>query len=175
MNADREAHGKKPLNDEDEAPKPRGRKKDNTSRKKQGRRKKEAKKQKTVTVSTVADAAYKTTHICRKVFQDGRVLSTAYKRPQTMKGGHPWWAYVYDEYYDCVICPEYQVLSYRTTNRDGYREYCSGPKICTQCPTRHLCTRSKNCVKTVLRHIWKDYEELADDARYITSDLLVRK
>ena len=47
-----------------------------------------------------------------------------------------------------MICPEYQVLSYRTTNRDG------------------LCTHSKNCVKTVLRHIWRDYEELADDARY---------
>ena len=29
-----------------------------------------------------------------------------------------------------------------------------------------MCTRSKNCVKTVLRHVWKDYEELADDARY---------
>ena len=28
----------------------------------------------------------------------------------TMKGGHEWWKYVYDEYYDCVICPEYQVL-----------------------------------------------------------------
>ena len=37
----------------------------------------------------VADAAYKTPHIYRKVFRDGRVLSTAYKRPQTMKGGHP--------------------------------------------------------------------------------------
>ena len=36
----------------------------------------------------VADAAYKTPHICKKVFEDGRVLSTAYKRPQTMKGGH---------------------------------------------------------------------------------------
>ena len=24
----------------------------------------------------------------------------------------------------------------------------------------------KNCVKTVLRHAWKDYEELAGDARY---------
>ena len=23
-----------------------------------------------------------------------------------------------------------------------------------------------NCVKSVTRHIWKDYEELADDARY---------
>ena len=57
-------------------------------------------------------------------------------------------------------------MAYRTTNRDGYQEYCSDPKICAQCPTRHLCTRSKNCVKTVLRHVWKDYEELADDARY---------
>ena len=36
----------------------------------------------------VADSAYKTPHICKKVFNDGRVLSTAYKRPQTMKGGH---------------------------------------------------------------------------------------
>ena len=27
--------------------------------------------------------------------------------------------YVYDEYYDCYICPGNQVLTYRTTNRDG--------------------------------------------------------
>ena len=114
----------------------------------------------------VADSAYKTPHICKKVFEDGLVLSTAYKRPQTRKGGHEWWKYVYDEYYDCVICPEFQVLTYRTTNRDGYREYKSAPRICAGCPTRHLCTRSRDCVKTVQRHIWKDYEELADDARY---------
>ena len=113
----------------------------------------------------VADSAYKTPHICKK-FADGRVLSTAYKRPMTMKGGHEWWKYVYDEHYDCIICPEYQPLAYRTTNRDGYREYCSNPRICAKCPTRNLCTRSKNCVKTVLRHIWKGCEELADDARY---------
>ncbi len=31
---------------------------------------------------------------------------------------------------------------------------------------QELCTHSKDCVKTVQRHIWKDYEELADDARY---------
>ena len=87
-------------------------------------------------------------------FDDGRVLSTAYKRPVTRKGGHPWWAYVYDEYYGCVICPEYQPLAYRTTNRDGYREYASDPKICAQCPTRHLCTKSKNCALHVLP--WSD-------------------
>ena len=114
----------------------------------------------------VADSAYKTPHICKKVFSDGRVLSTAYKRPQTMKGGHDWWKYVYDEYYDCIICPEYQILNYSTTNRDGYREYKSDPKICANCPTRHMCTHSKDCVKTVTRHIWADYVELAEDARH---------
>ena len=62
------------------------------------------------TETIVADSAYKTPHICKKVFEDGRVLSTAYKRPQTLKGGHQWWKYVYDEYYDCVLCPEYQRL-----------------------------------------------------------------
>ena len=116
--------------------------------------------------TVVADSAYKTPHICKKVFEDERVLSTAYKRPMTKKDGHEWWKYIYDEYYDCVICPEYQALAYRTTNRDGYREYKSDPKICVNCPTREHCTSSKDNVKTVQRHIWKDYEELADDARY---------
>ena len=116
--------------------------------------------------AVVADAAYKTPHICKKVFGDGRVLSTAYKRPQTVKNGHEWWKYVYDEFYDCVICPEYQPLKYSTTNRDGYREYKSDPNICAACPTRERCTHSRGCIKTVQRHIWKDYEELADDARY---------
>ena len=38
----------------------------------------------------VADSAYKTPHICKKIFDDNRVLSTAYKRPMTMAGGHEW-------------------------------------------------------------------------------------
>ena len=114
----------------------------------------------------VADSAYKTPHICKKIFEDGRVLSTAYKRPQTMKDGHEWHKYVYDEYYDCIICPEYQALNYSTTNREGYREYKSDPRICEKCPTREKCTHSKDCVKTVTRHIWKDYEELAENIRH---------
>lgn len=68
--------------------------------------------------------------------------------------------------YDCIICPEYQVLNYRTTNRDGYREYKSNSKICKDCPARQLCTESKDCVKTVTKHIWSDYIELAEDIRH---------
>ena len=55
------------------------------------------------------------------------------------------------QYYDCVICPEYQLLTYHTTNRDGYREYKSDPKICANCPARPLCTHSKDCAKAVQR------------------------
>ena len=54
--------------------------------------------------------------------------------------------YVYDEYYDCIICPEYQILKYSTTNRDGYREYKSNPQVCANCPTRALCTRNKDFI-----------------------------
>jgi len=86
-----------------------------------------------------------------------RVLSTVYKRPQTMKGGYEWWEYVYDKYYDCIICPEYQILKYNITNRDGYREDKSDLKIFVSCPIREICTRYQNCVKAVTRHIWKDF------------------
>lgn len=116
--------------------------------------------------TVVADAAYKTPFICKRIFDDGRVLSTAYKRPMTKAGNLEWWKYVYDEYYDCVICPAYHVLHYATTNREGYREYRSRSYICEQCPLRDRCTDNKGYEKTVTRHVWQDYIELAEDARY---------
>lgn len=118
-------------------------------------------------IKTVAmDAGYKTPWICKKVMDDGRVPSLPYKRPQTKKGFHEWYKYVYDEYLDIVICPEYKSLLYRTTNRDGYREYKSLSYQCEKCPTRHLCTESRSCQKTVTRHIWSDYLEEAEDIRH---------
>ena len=41
--------------------------------------------------------------------------------------------YVYDEYYDCYICPNNEILKYSTTNREGYKEYKSNQKICKKC------------------------------------------
>ena len=116
--------------------------------------------------TVVADSAYKTPHICKEVFESGRVLSTAYKRPTSHRIGYRAHDYVYDEFYDCVICPENKVLHYSTTNREGYREYKSRPYICEQCPTRHQCTENAKFEKTVTRHIWQDWVELAEDARH---------
>ena len=73
--------------------------------------------------------------------------------------------YVYDEYYDCYICPNNQVLTYRTTNRDGYREYKSCGAVCGECPYLSQCTESRDHVKTVTRHIWEAYMEICEDIR----------
>lgn len=113
-----------------------------------------------------ADAAYKTPWICKQIFDSGRIPSFPYKRPMTKKGNLPWYEYVYDEYYDCVLCPQDKVLSYSTTNREGYREYKSKSYICKECPVRTQCTASKDCTKLVTRHIWIDYIERAEDIRH---------
>ena len=113
-----------------------------------------------------ADAGYKTPWICKQVIDSGRTPSLPYKRPMTKQGNLPWYEYVYDEYYDCVLCPQYKVLEYATTDRDGYREYKSKGYICQNCPVREQCTQSKQCVKTVTRHVWQNYLEQAEDIRH---------
>ena len=116
--------------------------------------------------ATAVDSAYKTPWIMKQIFDSGRIAATPYKRPLTKDGFFKKYEYVYDEHYDCYLCPENQVLKYSTTNRDGYREYKSNPKTCENCPSRHQCTESKNFQKIVTRHIWEDYIELAEDVRH---------
>ena len=84
----------------------------------------------------------------------------------TKKGFLRKYDYVYDEYYDCYLCPGDQILEYSTTNRDGYREYKSKGEICAGCAYLSQCTESKNYVKIVTRHIWDDYMETCEDIRH---------
>lgn len=116
----------------------------------------------------VADAGYKTPAIAKLLMDDGIQPLFPYKRPMTKEGFFKKYEYVYDEYYDCYICPNNQVLKYSTTNRDGYREYKSCGITCADCPCLSQCTESKNHVKTVTRHIWEDYMEKCEDIRHTT-------
>lgn len=74
--------------------------------------------------------------------------------------------YVYDEYYDCYICPNNKLLEYSTTNKNGYREYKSRGYVCAKCPDINECTGSKNNVKLVIRHLWENYLERCEDIRH---------
>lgn len=114
----------------------------------------------------VGDSAYKTPAIARMLSLKGINLLSAYKRPQTKADFFPKHEYVYDELHDCYICPNNQILCYHTTNRHGYKEYCSDPKICAGCPHLKQCTESKTHLKTVTRHVWEEYIEQAEENRY---------
>lgn len=114
----------------------------------------------------VADAGYKTPWICKRVIDDGIIPVLPYKRPMGKDGFFRPYEYIYDEYFDCVLCPENQVLSYSTTNRDGYREFKSRPYFCENCPSLSKCTENSTHTKTVLKHLWDDYLDLAEDYRH---------
>ena len=116
--------------------------------------------------TVVLDAGYKTPAIAKMLLDDDVQPLFPYKRPMTKDGLFRKHEYVYDEYYDCYICPADKVLKYSTTNRDGYREYKSNCRDCESCPYLSQCTESKNHVKVITRHIWEPYMEQAEDIRH---------
>jgi len=116
--------------------------------------------------AVAADSAYKTPWICKKLLDENVLPVMPYKGPMTKQGFFKKYEYVYDEYYDCYICPQNQILEYSTTNRDGYREYKSNFALCQSCPLRQQCTMSAACQKVITRHVWADYLEKAEDIRH---------
>lgn len=116
--------------------------------------------------SVVMDVGYKTPWICKQVFDDGKLAILPYKRPMTKFGFFKKYEFVYDDYYDCYICPNDKILNYSTTNREGYREYKSKCYDCKGCPNLSKCTNSKNKVKVITRHIWEKYIDEAEHVRH---------
>ena len=114
----------------------------------------------------VMDAGYKNPAIAKMLIDDGITPVFPYTNPKGPKGYIPKREFIYDDYYDCYLCPEDEVLNYSTTNRDGYREYKSDPKICENCPRLAECTHSMLHQKVILRHIWQNYLDKCEDLRY---------
>ena len=112
------------------------------------------------------DAGYVNPAICRKIIKSNQVPLMPYKRPMTGKDLFKKYEYVYDEYKDCYICPNNEILEYNTTSKNGYKQYKSNPIKCKDCPIKNRCTKSKNNQKIVIRHIWEEYKEQANEIRY---------
>lgn len=114
----------------------------------------------------VMDSGYKIPWIAKRLLDDGRIPVLPYKRPMSKKDFFRPYEYVLDEYYDCVICPQNNILNYATTDREGYREYKSKGYICKNCPDKSKCTENAKSEKTVTKHIWLDYMEQVEDIRH---------
>lgn len=82
----------------------------------------------------IADAGYKTLTIAHYLLSQKVIPVFPYTRPHGKKAKLRPKDFIYDDYYDCYLCPENQVLTYRTTNHQGYREYQSQPEECQNCP-----------------------------------------
>lgn len=117
------------------------------------------------TKSVGLDAGYMSAPIC-KGLEDRNIYGViGYRRPTHIKGRLYKREYVYDHKLDGYHCPNGQLLTYRTTNREGYREYRSDPKTCQHCPFLGQCTSNAQYVKTITRHVWEDYREEVDSHR----------
>lgn len=121
------------------------------------------------------DAGYMSAPICKGLEERKIYGVIGYRRPTHIKGRLPKRAYSYDATRDVYRCPGGQELSYRTTNREGYREYRSEPALCQGCPSLGQCTSNAQHIKTVTRHVWEAYRERVDSHRLTSQGQAIYK
>jgi len=106
-----------------------------------------------------ADAGYLTNNICREIFERELKAVMGYRRGPHVKGKYSKYRFQYVEEQDVYYCPDLRALEYKTTNRDGYREYACKEEYCSKCMLKEKCLSSKSKKKVVYRHVWEEYKE----------------
>lgn len=114
------------------------------------------------------DAGYYTPYVCKGLIERDLYGVIGYRRPNHLDGYFYKREYTYDPARDGYICPNGQLLAYRTTNRAGYREYHSEARLCRDCPMLGQCTRSANMTKVMVRHVWEEAKERINAHRLTT-------
>jgi transposase len=115
--------------------------------------------------ATGVDAGYATAAVTKGLEERNIYGVIGYRKPTHREGYFYKHEFRYDQKLDVYICPNGQLLSYRATNREGYRQYHSDPQQCGSCPVRGKCTQSRNRTKVVTRHVWEASKERIDRHR----------
>ena len=121
------------------------------------------------------DSGYLSTPICHALQEQQIFAVIGHRRFHPVRGLFPKWKFVYEAEVDQYLCPQGQNLSYRTTTREGYREYHSNPEHCKTCPRLNECTQSKNHKKVITRHVWEDSREQVRQNRLSISGKMLYK
>jgi len=111
------------------------------------------------------DSGYLTAPICHSLREQEIFAVIGRRRFQSKTGMMPKAKFEYDPEANVYRCPGNSTLTYRTTNREGQREYKSDPKVCVECLLRPICTESKIAQKTITRHVWEEDREWARQNR----------
>lgn len=105
------------------------------------------------------DAGYATNPIFKGITNRKITPVVAYRRSPHKKGMFTKNKFQYDFDKDIYICPNNMALIYKTTTREGYREYKCFEEICSSCPFKNKCISDKTKYKTVRRHVWEDHKD----------------
>lgn len=107
------------------------------------------------------DAGYNVSNICKYLYDMGIEAAMGKRRGCQQKGKYGKYKFHYLPDWDVYICPEHKYLEYVTTDRNGYKEYkCKGDR-CANCPRREECLSAKQERKSLRRHVWEDYKDMA--------------
>lgn len=106
------------------------------------------------------DAGYFTNHICRGIVDKKITPVIAYRLDPHVKGKYTKNKFTYVKEWDAYACEGKQFLTYKTTTRDGYKEYCCNEDTCNACPKKHLCLSDKVKFRTIRRHVWEEYKDI---------------
>lgn len=114
------------------------------------------------------DAGYHSAWIAH-LLEKSRIQGViGYRRHTHQKEVFGKYRFRYDAEFDAYTCPEGKHLYWRTTNREGFREYWSNSKECVNCPRRSECISEKAKRRLVTRHVWQD---ALDDVAWFTKTL----
>ena len=102
------------------------------------------------------DAGYHNAWIAHLLETKGIQGVIGYRR-HTHSGEHYGkYRFRYDPFFDAYICPEHKHLYWKTTTREGYRQYFCDAKTCAACPKRSECFGKSMTRRMVERHVWQD-------------------
>ena len=108
------------------------------------------------------DAGHHTAAACHQIARRGIQPVVGYRR-HTHKGEHfGKYRFRYDPDRNVYVCPEHHLLTWRTTTREGYREYWSHSKDCKGRPGRQQYFGESAARRMVTRHVWQDDLDKAD-------------
>ncbi|MFQ0814973.1 transposase [Brucella anthropi] len=112
------------------------------------------------------DAGYATAAIAQGL-EDRHILGvTGYRTPTPPRDGMMRKSkFAFETDVDGYRCPQGQLLTYATTDRNGYKHYVSDAAICRTCPLLASCTSNAKAIRTITRHVWQDARERTDAHR----------
>jgi len=105
------------------------------------------------------DAGYFTAPICKGLDDRNIQGAIGYRLGPHKKGKFTKNRFQYVKEWDVVMCPECYPMHYKTTTRQGYREYVSNKEVCSNCPLKDKCLYQNSDIRTIRLHVWEEYKD----------------